>query len=160
MNKLLFQRLPSKIQMLYSTYLHGKCNKLVIVLRIIVKKIQDSASCFLTRHHTFLLYINHGIQCEWRNWWILYLLTTYLVCSKKRIEWTCKILWRTNPTQSQPLLASLASIMTSSFSITNPTFISIHTNGESVTGNFNAFFVPSKCFTSSTTSRLVINVFL
>ncbi|XP_014362891.2 pancreatic triacylglycerol lipase-like [Papilio machaon] len=48
---------------------------------------------------------------------------------------------RANPQLSQPLLPSVASIMTSSFSVTRRTIVTIHSDGEGVTGNFNAFVV-------------------
>lgn len=48
---------------------------------------------------------------------------------------------RMNPTLSQPLLPSVVSIMTSSFQLALPTVITIHSNGETVGGNFNAFVI-------------------
>lgn len=45
---------------------------------------------------------------------------------------------RNNPTQSENLVASQASIAQSSFQISARTIISIHDHGDSVQGNFNA----------------------
>ncbi|CAH2050167.1 unnamed protein product, partial [Iphiclides podalirius] len=50
---------------------------------------------------------------------------------------------RSNPAVSQPLLPSVASIMTSSFSLERRTIVTIHSYGEGVSGNFNAFVVPA-----------------
>ncbi|XP_050671094.1 pancreatic triacylglycerol lipase-like [Leptidea sinapis] len=50
---------------------------------------------------------------------------------------------RTNPTVSQPLLSSIASISMSSFSNNRKTIITIHSYDDDVTGNFNAFVVPA-----------------
>ncbi|XP_030022463.2 pancreatic triacylglycerol lipase [Manduca sexta] len=48
-----------------------------------------------------------------------------------------------NPQVSQPLLPSVSSIMASAFSLNRPTVITIHSNAENVSGNFNAFVVPA-----------------
>ncbi|XP_072945582.1 pancreatic triacylglycerol lipase-like [Epargyreus clarus] len=50
---------------------------------------------------------------------------------------------RTNPTASQPLLADPNIIAQSSFSLDIPTIITIHSYGETVSGNFNAHLVPA-----------------
>ncbi|XP_041975196.1 pancreatic triacylglycerol lipase-like [Aricia agestis] len=50
---------------------------------------------------------------------------------------------RTNPTLSQPLLPSIASIIQSSFSLNRKTVVLIHSYAEDVSGNFNAFVVPA-----------------
>ncbi|KAJ8735420.1 hypothetical protein PYW07_007040 [Mythimna separata] len=48
-----------------------------------------------------------------------------------------------NPQMSQPLLPIPSSIMASNFLPNRQTVITIHSSGDSVTGNFNAFLVPA-----------------
>ncbi|CAK1601793.1 unnamed protein product [Parnassius mnemosyne] len=50
---------------------------------------------------------------------------------------------RSNPQISQPLVPSVQSIMTSSFSVSRRTVVTIHSHGETVSGNFNAFVIPA-----------------
>ncbi|KAJ8736503.1 hypothetical protein PYW08_007159 [Mythimna loreyi] len=50
---------------------------------------------------------------------------------------------RENPQLSQPLLPIPGSIMNSNFLPERKTIITIHSSGEGVTGNFNAFIVPA-----------------
>ncbi|XP_052737647.1 pancreatic triacylglycerol lipase-like [Bicyclus anynana] len=50
---------------------------------------------------------------------------------------------RNNPRQSQPLLVSQASILSSSFQYESRTYITIHSYGQGVAGNFNAHVVPA-----------------
>ncbi|XP_034833544.2 pancreatic triacylglycerol lipase-like [Maniola hyperantus] len=51
--------------------------------------------------------------------------------------------FRDNPTQSQPLLPSQASILASAFNYNRRTVITIHSYGDGVAGNFNAHLVPA-----------------
>ncbi|XP_039755447.1 pancreatic triacylglycerol lipase-like [Pararge aegeria] len=48
---------------------------------------------------------------------------------------------RQNPTQSQPLLPSQASLLASGFQYDRPTVLTIHSHGPGVAGNFNAHVV-------------------
>ncbi|KAM3967545.1 pancreatic triacylglycerol lipase [Aphomia sociella] len=50
---------------------------------------------------------------------------------------------RANPTVSQPLFPTAASIMTANINIFGPIIITVHDQGDSVGGNFNAHVIPA-----------------